>query len=506
MNIANFIFDKNKENMNKRALLYVDRQGREESWSYSDLHVMSSKAVNLLLSLGIKKGDRVFIYLDRSPETYFFVLGILKLGAVYCPLFPSFGSDAVRERFVDCQGSLIIAESRLEENLDGLPCLLVDREGDFNFRQRLLSMSPDFDAAEVSDKDIAIIHYTSGTTGRPKGAVHCHGAIVSHWQTSKDILGLGPGLKYWCTADPAWVTGTTYGILGPLSAGADILVSEPSYRLNQVLGVLERYKVEIWYTAPTLLRMLMREDLAKAKGYNLTGLKKIFSVGEALNPEVCRWTEENLGLTVYDTWFQTETGAIMIGYDGSFSKREGSMGKAIYHVKAEILNESYEPAPTGKKGHLALLPAWPSMFLGYWNNEDIYQSKFKNGWYITGDLASKDEEGYFYYLSREDDVINTAGHLVSPFEVESVLMAHPSVAETAVIGMPDKLMGETVKAFVVLKEDYVPSPQLQIEYRTLVRNKVSAYASPQAVEFIDELPKTESGKIIRRMLGTGNTD
>ena len=482
--------------------MYVDRQGREENWSYSELDIMSNKAANLLLSHGIKKGDRVFVYLDRSPETYFFVLGILKLGAVYCPLFPSFGSDAVKERFTDCQGALIIAESRLEENLENLPCIFVDREGDF--RQKLLSMSQDFHAAEVSNEDIAIIHYTSGTTGKPKGAVHCHGAIVSHWQSSKDILGLGPGLKYWCTADPAWVTGTTYGILGPLSAGADILVSEPSYRLNQVFGVLERYKVEIWYTAPTLLRMLMREDPAKAKGYNLTGLKKIFSVGEALNPEVCRWAEESLGLTVYDTWFQTETGSIMIGYDGSFPKREGSMGKVLSNVKAEILDENYEPTTAGGKGHLALLPAWSSMFLGYWNNEDIYQSKFKKGWYITGDLAYKDEEGYFYYLSREDDVINTAGHLVSPFEVESVLMTHPSVAETAVIGMPDKLMGETVKAFVVLKKGYAPSPQLQIEYRTLVRNKVSAYASPQAVEFMDELSKTESGKIIRRALGASH--
>lgn len=499
INISDFIFDKNVENMDKRALLYVDRQGREESWSYRELDVMSNKAANLLLSLGVKKGDRVFIYLERSPETYFFILGIFKLGAIYCPLFPSFGPDAVKERFDDCQGSLIAAESKLAENLGDLPHILVDREG--GFRSRLAAMEPNFQAAPVSHEDYAIIHYTSGTTGKPKGAVHRHGAIVSHWQTSKDIVGLRPGLKCWFTADPAWVTGTSYGILGPLSTGADILVSEPGYRVNQVLGLLDKYDIEIWYTAPTLLRMLMREDPTKAKAFKLESLKKIFSAGEALNPEVRRWAEENLGLTVHNQWFQTETGCIIIGYDGSFPRKgDDSMGKVLVDIKAEILDDSFNPLPPGGKGHLALMPSWPSMFLDYWGNREKYLSKFKNGWYITGDLAYRDDEGYFYYMSREDDVINTAGHLVTPFEVESILMTHPTVAEAAVIGIPDKLMGQAVKAFVVLKENCEPTPQLQMEYRALVRNRVSPFASPQAVEFIDALPKTESGKIIRRLL------
>ena len=499
INISDFIFEKNKDNLDKRALLYVDRQGNEESWSYRNLDIMSNRVANMLKSHGVKKGDRVFVYLERSPETYFFILGIFKLGAIYCPLFPSFGSDAVKERFNDCQGSLILAESKLADNIDGLPYILVDREGDF--RKRLLSESKDFDAVEVNKEDYAIIHYTSGTTGKPKGAVHCHGAILSHWQTSKDIVGLAPGVKCWFTADPAWVTGTSYGVLGALSTGADILVAEPGYRISQVLGLLEKYDIEIWYTAPTLLRMLMREDPSKAKGYDLSRLKKIFSAGEALNPEVCRWAEDNLGLTIFNHWFQTETGSIIIGYDGTFPKKGyDTMGKVLVDVEAEILDDDYNPVPPGNKGHLALKPSWPSMFLDYWGNREQYLSKFIDGWYITGDLAYRDEEGYFYYLSREDDVINTAGHLVTPFEVESALMSHPSVAEVAAKGVPDKLMGEAVKAFVVLKEGYEPTPQLEIEYRSLVRNRVSPFASPQEIEFMDELPKTETGKIIRRVL------
>lgn len=496
ISITDFIFEKNKDNLDAVALLWVSKDGEEKNYSYRDLDIMSNKAANMLKDFGINKKDRVFLYLDRSPETFFFTLGILKLGAVYCPLFPSFGRDAVMERFTDCKGSLIIAENHSVENISDLPHILVDRDGDF--MEKLLSRSAEFTSPEINWEDIAIIHYTSGTTGKPKGAVHHHGGVLGHYDTSINVLGLDKGVRYWCTADPAWVTGTTYGILGPLSAGAEILVCDPGYRAATVLGTLEKYEVAIWYTAPTLLRMLMREDKSKFKNYSLVNLKKIFSIGEVLNTEVSHWVEENFGLPVFDTWFQTETGSIMIANNGSFPIKPASIGKPVRGILAEILDENWNVADFGEKGHLALKTPWPSMFCDYWGNRDKYESRFKNHWYITGDLAYKDDEGYFYFVSREDDVINTAGHLLSPYEVEKVLISHPSVEEAAAVGMPDKIMGEAVKVYIVLKEGYEPSSQLQIEYRMLVRNRVSPFASPQKVEFVDSIPKTESGKIIRR--------
>lgn len=477
------------------ALLWVSKDGKEISYSYNDLNIMSNKAANLLAKMGIVKGDRVFLYLDRSPETFFFALGLLKLGAVYCPLFPSFGPDAVKERFTDCGGSLIITENKLVDNVTAFPHLAVDSD---DFAKKLFSMDSEFISPKMSSDDIAIIHYTSGTTGKPKGAVHCRGALLGHKETSKNVLGLKKGTRYWCTADPAWVTGTSYGIFGPLSVGAMILVCDPGYRARQIMQTLEKYKISVWYTAPTLLRMLMRQDKSNFEKYNLTHLKKIFSVGEVLSTEVFKWSEDNLGLPIFDTWFQTETGSIMIANDGSFPIKPGSMGMPIGNVNAKILDDKYNVLGSGVCGHLAVETLWHSMFCDYWENSDMYKSRFHNGWYISGDLAYMDNEGYFYFVSREDDVINTAGHLLSPYEVESVLVSHPSVLEAAVVGIKDKLMGEAVKAFIVLKDGFEPSSELQLEYRMLVRNRLSPFASPQAVEFVDCIPKTESGKIIRQ--------
>ena len=471
------------------------RPGEPSPWLATGRTVpLVGKAAHLLSRMGIKKGDRVFIYLNRCPETFYFALGILKLGAVYCPLFPSFGPDAIKERFNDCGGSLIITESKLSENVEDFPCIEIDNE---DFRKKFSSMPSEFASPPLTDDDIAIIHYTSGTTGKPKGAVHCRGALKGHTETAKSVLGLSKGIKYWCTADPAWVTGSSYGIFGPLAVGADILIKDPGIRASQIMQSLEENEIEVWYTAPTLLRMLMRQKVDFER-CDLKHLKKIFSVGEVLSPEVYHWAKENLGLPIYDTWFQTETGSIMIANTGDFPVKPGSMGKPIDGINAIILDDEYNIVAPGVTGHLAIKTPWLSMFRGYWGNTEKYNSRFKNGYYITGDLAYKDEEGYFYFVSREDDVINTAGHLLSPYEVESVLVTHPSVLEAAVVGINDELMGEAVKAFVVLNDGYEPSAELQMEYRMLLRNRLSPYASPREVEFVESIPKTESGKIIRR--------
>lgn len=484
-----------KEYEDAVALLWTTKEGNDVTYSYNDLDIMSNKAANYLSQHGIVNGDRVFLYLERCPLTYFFTLGILKLGAIYCPLFPSFGPDAIKERFSDCGGSLIITEKKLAENVADFPHIIIDSD---EFTNKFLAMDSDFISTVLNNDDIAIIHYTSGTTGKPKGAVHCRGALIGHRDTSGNVLGLSKGTKYWCTADPAWVTGSSYGIFGPLSVGAVILVKEPGFRANQIMETLEKHEIEVWYTAPTLLRILMRQDNSIYKNYNLKHLKKIYSVGEVLSPEVYYWAEENLGRPIYDTWFQTETGAIMVANTGCFPVRPGSMGKPVNGIDAAILDDDYNILAPGLTGSLAIKAPWPSMFCDYWGNSDKYISRFHNGFYITGDLAYRDDEGYFYFISREDDVINTAGHLLSPYEVESVLTTHPSVLEATVVGIKDKMMGEAVKAFVILKDGYEPSTKLQLEYRMLLRNRLSPFASPQVVEFVNNIPKTESGKIIRR--------
>jgi len=476
------------------AIIYVSKGGIEKIYSYRDLDIASSKVANLLIKKGIHKGDRVFVYIDRSPETYFFALGILKIGAVFCPIFSSFGPDAVKERFIDCSGSLIITEDKLKENVKSFPHLIIDND---DFIKSFSSMDSDYISSNLNNDDIAIIHYTSGTTGKPKGAVHKLGALKSHMKTSKDVLHLVKGTNYWCTADPAWITGTSYGIFGPLSVGAMILVSDPGYRVHQILQTLEKYKISIWYTAPTLLRMLMRQDKSVFKDYDLSSLKKIFSVGEILSGEVFRWGVENFRLPIFDTWFQTETGSIMIANTGHFPVKSGSMGKPVEDINAAILDDSYNILDKGDIGHLAIKTPWASMFCDYWGNNEKYKSRFHDDWYITGDLAYRDDEGYFYFVSREDDIINTAGHLLSPYEVETILNSHPFVLESAVVGVKDKMLGETVKAYIILKEEIKPSTKLQLDLRMLVRNRLSPFASPQSIEFVDSIPKTESGKIIR---------
>jgi len=477
------------------AINYVLKDGGEKTYSYKDLDLLSNKAANYLIKKGINKGDRVFVYLNRSPITYFFALGILKIGAIFCPIFSSFGPDAVKERFTDCSGSLIITEDKLKESVKNFPHLIIDND---DFIKSFSSMGSGYISPNLNNDDIAIIHYTSGTTGKPKGAVHKLGALKSHMKTSRDVLHLVKGTKYWCTADPAWVTGTSYGIFGPLSMGAEILVCEPSYRAQKILETLERYRISVWYTAPTLLRMLMRQDKSVFKDYSLSYLKKIYSVGEVLNNEIFQWGMENFHLPIFDTWFQTETGSIMIANTGDFPIKPGSMGKPVGNINATILDDSYNILDKDDTGHLAIKTPWPSMFCDYWDNSDKYKSRFHNDWYITGDLAYKDDEGYFYFVSREDDVINTAGHLLSPYEVETILNSHPFVLESAVVGVKDKILGETVKAYIILKEEMEPSTKLQLELRMLVRNRLSPFASPQVIEFVDSIPKTESGKIIRR--------
>lgn len=512
-NIGKFVCNRQDD---KTAFIWIGKNGEEERYTYRELECNSNSAANFLKSLDIVKGDRVFVYIEKVPELYFLILGILKIGAVYCPVFSSFGSEALKDRIEDCQPRAIITQPSLVDNIRNIKVdfpylenvIIVDKQqGKFdyidkeiNYIEEVKKYPSEFNDYETTEDDIAIIHYTSGTTSKPKGVVHRHNAVKRHLYTSKEVLGIKDEDIYWCTADHAWVTGSSYGIFGPLALGTTMVAADVGYRAKNIFEIIQKYKVNVWYTAPTLLRMLMREREELIRQYDFTSLREVACVGEALNSEVVRWGKDNLGKTIRDTWFQTETGSIMIANYGDIEVKPGSMGKPAQDIEAAVLDDNYNPLPPGAVGHLAIKPGWSSMFVTYWSRQEAYDKVFRRGWYITGDLVKRDEDGYYWFSSRNDDVINTAGHLVSPFEIESVLIKHKAIAEVAVIGIHDNIMGEKVKAFVVLKEGFESSTKLEIELRMLVRNELSPYASPQVIEFMRDLPKNNSGKIMRRSL------
>ena len=501
---------------NKAAFVFEGKDGAKETYTFFELAKSSSRFANVLADLGAEKGDRVFVFLDRVPELYISVLGTLKIGAVIGPLFSAFGPDAVKDRLMDSEAKVLITSPRLknkiEEIFNDLPDLehiiIVNRErenielcdGEVSYEEEMAKAEDDFDIVKTSKEDYAVMHYTSGTTGKPKGVVHAHAAIRGHYATAKYVLDLHEDDIYWCTADPGWVTGTSYGIFGPWSNGVTQVIYEGGFNAKKWYSIIEAYRVTVWYTAPTAIRMLMRFGDKLPEKFDLSSLRHACSVGEPLNPEAVVWGEKVIGIPFHDNWWQTETGCILIANYPVQDITPGSMGRPFPGISPAILDDGYRELPPGREGHLAIKPGWPSMFRTYWKKEDVYDSRFKNGWYITGDKAKMDEDGYFWFVGRADDVINTAGHLVGPFEVESALIEHPAVAEAGVIGKPDPIVMETIKAFVSLKEGFVPSEELKHEIQRFVKKKLSSAAYPREIEFLDTLPKTRSGKIMRRLL------
>ena len=499
----------------KPAMLWEGKNGERETYTFAEFAREVNKAANGLRSLGVEKGDRVFMFLERIPECYFTAFGTLKLGAVIGPLFSAFGPDAVKDRLADSGAKVLVTApelwARVKEIRSDLPELkhvvLVTRrqqaepgDGVIVWDEVVGSQSDEFDIVATDSEDYSVMHYTSGTTGKPKGAVHVHNAIIGQYATGKYVLDLHDDDIYWCTADPGWVTGTSYGMFAPWSNGVTSLVYEGGFGANNWYSLIEKYKVTVWYTAPTAIRMLMKAGDDIPKKYDLSSLRYTMSVGEPLNPEAVVWSEKVLGLPFHDNWWQTETGAIMIANYPALEIRPGSMGRPFPGIVPAIIDEEGNEVPPGEEGNLALRPGWPSMFRVYWNKQELYDSRFQNGWYITGDRARMDADGYFWFVGRADDVINTAGHLVGPFEVESVLIEHPAVAEAGVIGKPDPVAMEVVKAFVALKDGYEADEKLRRELIRFSRERLGAAVAPRDIEFIASLPKTRSGKIMRRLL------
>ena len=517
LNIAHEAVDRHLKTArrDKPAILWESKNGEQETYTYADLARMSNKWANALRALGVKKGDRVFVFLDRIPELYAAVFGTLKAGAVIGPLFSAFGPDAVRDRLADA-GAVVFLTSpdlwrRVEAIRPGLPDLrhvvqvqhgkrTPASEGIVSWDDLMDAASDDFAIEPTGLEDLAIMHYTSGTTGKPKGAVHVHQAVWGHYATGKYVLDLHESDVYWCTADPGWVTGTSYGMFAPFTNGVTSVIYEGGFSASKWYEVIQRHKVTVWYTAPTAIRLLMKAGDRVAQRYDFSSLRYTLSVGEPLNPEAVVWSEKALGLPFHDNWWQTETGSIMIANYAVMPVKPGSMGRPMLGITPGVIDDAGNEVAPGIEGDLALRPGWPSMFRAYWRNEEMYNSRFRNGWYITGDRARRDNEGYFWFIGRADDVINTAGHLVGPFEVESALIEHPAVAEAGVIGKPDPVAMEIVKAFVALKDGFEPTDALRRELLGFTREKLGAGIAPREIDFVPSLPKTRSGKIMRRLL------
>ena len=506
------------------ALRCLGRHGTNRSITYRSLREETNRFAHVLHGLGVEPGDRVFVLLGRVPELHISVLGTLKHRAVACSLFSAFGPEPIRQRITIGGGRVLVTTRTLYERKvapirDALPelrhVLLVgdDVVPDTTALGPLMRAArTDYEIGPTSADDVALLHFTSGTTGTPKGAMHVHGAIVAHHATAGFALDLHRDDVFWCTADPGWVTGTSYGIIAPLSHGVTSIVDQGEFDAERWYGILRDEGVTVWYTAPTAVRMMMRLGASAARDYTLPHLRFIASVGEPLNPEAVRWGVEAFGLPIHDNWWQTETGAIMIANLAAADIRPGSMGRPLPGVDATILRrdedghlvrhgDDVEEVTTPMvEGELALRPGWPSMFRGYLGQEERYRNCFAGGWYLSGDLAMRDADGYIWFVGRGDDVIKSAGHLIGPFEVESALMEHAAVAEAGVIGKPDPIVGQLVKAFVTLRPGYEPSDELRDELIGFGRKRLGAAVAPKELSFAEHLPKTRSGKIVRRLL------
>ncbi|ASS86847.1 acetate--CoA ligase [Geobacillus lituanicus] len=513
VNMAYEAIDRHAESFrkNKVALYYRDAV-RNEKYTFKEMKEMSNKVANVLKNVAeIGKGDRVFVFMPRSPELYFAVLGIIKTGAIVGPLFEAFMEGAVRDRLEDSGAKAIITTPELLPRVPvgDLPELkyvflvgdgIVEEGPYIDLKKRMNEASKHFDIEWVDRQDGLILHYTSGSTGKPKGVLHVHNAMIQHYQTAKWVLDLKEDDIYWCTADPGWVTGTSYGIFGPWLCGASSVIVGGRFSPDAWYETIQDFGVTVWYSAPTAFRMLMGAGDEIVKKYDLSSLRHILSVGEPLNPEVIRWGMKVFGRRIHDTWWMTETGGHLICNYPCMEIKPGSMGKPIPGVEAAIIDDQGNVLPPYRMGNLAIKKGWPSMMKTIWNNPQKYESYFIGDWYVSGDSAYMDEDGYFWFQGRVDDVINTSGERVGPFEVESKLVEHPAVAEAGVIGKPDPVRGEIIKAFIALREGYEPSEELKEDIRQFVKKGLAAHAAPREIEFRDKLPKTRSGKIMRRVL------
>jgi acetyl-CoA synthetase len=523
LNIAHEAVDRHAAGPRGRhvAIRWLGRRGEVRDYTYRDLRELTDRFANVLGSLGLQRGERVFALAGRLPELYVAALGTLKYGGVFCPMFSAFGPEPIRTRMTIGRARVLVTTealyrrkvAALRQMLPDLAHVVLIGEGDaatalpdtLDFHTALRAAADRFVIPPTAPEDMALLHFTSGTTGTPKGAVHVHEAVVAHHITGRYALDLHPDDVFWCTADPGWVTGTSYGIIAPLTNGVTSLVDEAEFDAERWYRTLQEQRVTVWYTAPTAIRMMMKAGVELVRKYDTSALRFLASVGEPLNPEAVVWGQTAFGQPFHDNWWQTETGGIMIANFAAMEVRPGSMGRPLPGIEAAIVHRVGDDhvevvEQPNVQGELALRPGWPSMFRDYLGEPARYRKCFVGGWYLSGDLARRDADGYFWFVGRADDVIKTSGHLIGPFEVESVLMEHPAVAEAGVIGKPDPVAMEIVKAFVSLKTGFVETPELRRALLAHARARLGAVVAPKEIEITASLPKTRSGKIMRRLL------
>jgi len=503
------------ERKNKVALYYIDDNGTQK-FTFNDMKYLSNKFANVLRKYEVKKGDRIFVFLPRAPEAYIGIMGIVKVGAIVGPLFEAFMEDAVKDRMQDSAATMIITTPELKKRIPkkDLPALkhviiVGHKQGEplepheHSWEVEMAEAPDKFDIEWVDLEDPLILHYTSGSTGKPKGALHVHNAMIGHYATGKYSMDMHDEDLYWCTADPGWVTGTSYGIFAPWLNGITNVIRGGRFDVDKWYKTIQDLKINVWYSAPTAFRLLMAAGDEKVAKYDLSSLRHIYSVGEPLNPEVVKWGLKVFGKTIMENWWMTECGMQLICNFPCLALKQGSMGKAFPGTEAAIVNDRGEKLPAYEIGNLAIKKNWPAMMRQIWNNEAKFNAYFigpQNEWYVSGDSSYMDEEGYVFFQGRLDDVIKTSGERVGPFEVESACIEHPAVAEAGVIGKPDNIRGSIIKAFITLRPGFVPSDTLKKEIMDFVGKRLAAHAKPREIEFMDKLPKTRSGKIMRRVL------
>ena len=526
----------NTDTKNKTALLWVAQDQTEQRFTYGQLNEVVSKFANALKSLGVKKGDKVTIYLPRIPELFIAMLACLKIGAVHSVVFSGFSADALKNRVEDAGAKVVICsnsypygkkvveskknvDEALKENKTIEHVIIVDRlknktgktkPYDIFWEEIIENQNSDCPTEIMESSDPAFILYTSGSTGKPKGVIHGHGGYqVGIYATMKYVFDIKSDDVYWCTADGGWITGHSYIIYSPLISGITTFVYEgtPDFPDIEIWWkLIDKYKITKFYTAPTAVRALMKFGEDHLKKYDLSSLKILGSVGEPINPEAWLWYYKNIGrerIPIMDTWWQTETGMHMITPVPSVSLKPGSAFKPFFGIDADVVDDKGNKVPANTQGYLIIRKPWPSMLLDVYNNptryKETYFEKIPNV-YFAGDSAKIDEDGYFWIVGRNDDVIKVSGHRLGSAELESAFVSNPKVAEAAVIGKPHEVKGESIKAFVILKHGIVPSDDLKKELSVQVRMQIGPIATPDEIEFVEKLPKTRSGKIMRRVL------
>lgn len=491
------------EYRNKIAIYHLDANLKETKLTFFELNSLANRFGNFLKIQGVGRSDRVFFFLPRTPLLFYGFLGTVKIGAIAGTLFSAFGAQALADRLGNSGAKLLVTSEELLPRVNQIKSQLKRLETVVTVEQlagKLEEFSDQLESVRMRPDEAAFMLYTSGTTGKPKGVVHVHRAIWHEHLTAKWVLDIKPADVYWCTADPGWVTGIAYEILGTLSNGASTVVYEGRFDPEIWYRLIQDYRVTVWYTAPTAIRMLQAAGAATADKFKLTSLRHILSVGEPLNPEPLMWAYKTYQLPFHDTWWQTETGGIMIANYPCLAIKPGSMGKPVPGVTAAIVDDKGREVGPLEEGNLALRRGWSGMMDRIWRWPTKYKSYFSHGWYISGDRAYRDKDGYFWFVGRADDVIKTSGERVGPFEVESALVSYPGVVEAAVIGKPDPIRGEIIKAFVSLRPGVKPSESLKTKIQEYVKRNFAGHAYPREIEFVKSLPKTRSGKIVRRLL------